>query len=141
MADPLWGGRFTEPPDPRMVRFTGSIDVDMRLLPQDLAVTKAHARTLAAAGLLEETDVTSIDGACDDILTEWSAGELHPGPGDEDVHTLVERELTARLGDTGARIHAGRSRNDLVAQDLRIWCREAALRLVALTAGLVDVLA
>ncbi|HEX2195610.1 MAG TPA: lyase family protein, partial [Actinomycetota bacterium] len=120
MAEPLWGGRFAHPPDPDMLRLTRSIDVDMRLLPHDLAATKAHARALAAAGLLEAGEVTAVDAACDAIEAAWAAGTLTPGPADEDVHSVVERALTERLGDTGARIHAGRSRNDLVAQDLRL---------------------
>ncbi|HEX2296332.1 MAG TPA: argininosuccinate lyase [Actinomycetota bacterium] len=141
MAEPLWGGRFSEPPDPEMLRLTRSIDVDIRLLPHDLEATKAHARVLADAGLLTAGDVDAIDRACDEIASEWSAGTLTPAALDEDVHTLVERELTDRLGDTGARVHAGRSRNDLVAQDLRLWCAEAAGELSAAVAALVEVLA
>ena len=96
---------------------------------------------LLDAQLLQPGDVDEIDGACDDILAEWDRGVLTPGPLDEDVHSLVERELTERLGDVGARIHAGRSRNDLVAQDLRLWCRGAAERLLAATDALVGALA
>ena len=113
----------------------------MRLLPQDLAVTKAHARVLVKAGLLEAADLEVIDAACDALLREWQEGILTVDPVDEDVHSLVERELTRRLGDVGARIHAGRSRNDLVAQDLRLWCRDAAGRLTDLCARLVRTLA
>ena len=142
MTDPLWGGRFSQQPDRDMLRLTRSIEVDIRLLPQDVRCTKAHARSLVAAGLLAEDALGEIDRACDDIVAEWQSGELRPGPVDEDVHSLVERELTERLGDTGARIHAGRSRNDLVVQDLRLWCRDAAGSLAAavsnLAATLVD---
>ena len=124
-----------------MLRLTTSIDVDLRLLPADVRSTKAHARVLLAARLLEATEVEAIDGACDALLAEWERGELAPGPVDEDVHSLVERELTERLRDAGARIHAGRSRNDLVAQDLRLWCKAAAERLVGATGLLVAALA
>ena len=141
MAEPLWGGRFTEPPHPEMLRLTSSIEVDVRLLPQDLTATRAHARVLAAAGLLTADEAVPVEAACGDIAAEWAAGTLTPAPSDEDVHSLVERELTERLGDTGARIHAGRSRNDLVAQDLRLWCAEAADELGDLVTDTVLVLA
>ena len=140
MAEPLWGGRFASGPDPDMLRLTRSIEVDMRLLPQDLAATRAHAHCLAEAGLLGPGEVPLVERACDAIAAEWDAGALTPGPADEDVHSLVERELTERLGDTGARIHAGRSRNDLVAQDLRSWCRDAAAMLGTRAAELAGVL-
>lgn len=124
-----------------MLRLTRSIDVDSRLLPYDLAATKAHARALVEADLLDAADLGPLDDACDALLAEWEEGSLAVAPGDEDVHSVVERELTGRLGDLGARIHAGRSRNDLVAQDLRLWCRDAAARLASLAGGLVTRLA
>ena len=141
MSEPLWGGRFSSGPHPEMMRLTRSVGVDMRLLPYDLAVTKAHARVLAEASLLSNEDVDSLDHACDALRSEWEEGTLVPAAGDEDVHSVVERELTERLGDVGARIHAGRSRNDLVAQDLRLWCRDAASRLAVLVADLVESIA
>ena len=140
MAEQLWSGRFTEPPDPEMMRLTRSIEVDMRLLPQDVAATRAHARGLVAAGLLNADDAGLVEGACRDLVAAWETGALSPSSADEDVHSLVERELTERLGDVGARIHAGRSRNDLVAQDLRLWCGDAAENLARLTGALVLVL-
>jgi argininosuccinate lyase len=124
-----------------MLAWTRSIEVDMRLLPHDIEATKAHGRVLVAAGLLQEVELAGINAACDAILAEWEAERLEPGPLDEDVHSVVEREITARLGDVGARIHAGRSRNDLVAQDLRLWCKQAAERLLSATSDLVAVLA
>lgn len=124
-----------------MLAFTRSIDVDLRLLPYDLAATKAHARTLAAASLLTEEEVAAIDGACDEIAARSERGEPLTQPHDEDVHSLVERILTEKLGDTGARIHAGRSRNDLVATDLRLWCRDAASALMDEVTGLIETIA
>ena len=121
----LWGGRFASGPHPDMFRLTASIEADMRLLPYDLQATKAHARVLQAANLLEADDLSRVDRACDEILGQFQKNQLEPHPRDEDVHSLVERELTERLGDIGARIHAGRSRNDLVAADLRLWTRAA----------------
>lgn len=137
----LWGGRFARPPHPRLVALTASVDVDMRLLPYDAAATKAHARTLAAAGLLQTEEVSAVAAACDALVKEWLDGRLAAGPADEDVHSVVERELTERLGETGARIHAGRSRNDLVAADLRLWCRDQARELARGCARLLGALA
>ncbi|MDP9067171.1 MAG: argininosuccinate lyase [Actinomycetota bacterium] len=140
MSDALWAGRFSDGPHPEMIRLTRSIEIDLRLLPYDVAATKAHARSLVEADLLSAEDLVSVDRAADQLVVEWERGDLQPSPLDEDVHSLVERELTERLGDTGARIHAGRSRNDLVAQDLRLWCSDAAARLADLTRDLIGVL-
>ena len=118
----LWGGRFAGGPHPDMFRLTTSIDIDIALLPFDL-LGDAGARTCAPRGGRLVEKAVSDDrrrlrrdpGGC------TRTDELGPDPHDEDVHSLVERELTERLGDVGARIHAGRSRNDLVAADLRLW--------------------
>ena len=145
MADPprrmLWGGRFGSGPGEDMMRLTASIATDIRLLEVDLAATKAHARALVVGGLLDDAALGEIEAACDRLLAEWRAGTLVPTAADEDVHSLVERELTERLGETGARIHAGRSRNDLVATEFRLWCRARSAELVRLSSGLIEVLA
>ena len=138
---PLWAGRFARGPAEALMRLTTSIEVDIALLPYDLAVTKAHARGLEKAGLLEPDHVFAISDECDTIAAEVAAGELGPSTDDEDVHSFVERVLTERLGDTGKRIHAGRSRNDLVATDLRLWCIAATGELKTRLADLVDVIA
>jgi argininosuccinate lyase len=137
----LWGGRFARGPHPEMMAFTASIATDLRLLPYDAAATRAHARVLVKAGLLNPADLEALDRVCDDLVHRWERGELVPGPDDEDVHTLVERALTDRLGGVGRRIHAGRSRNDLVATDLRLWCKDAAARLIDALASLAEVVA
>jgi argininosuccinate lyase len=137
---PLWGGRFDSAPAPDLLELSSSVSFDIALLPYDLAATKGHARALADASLIDAADVAVVDGACDGILEDHVAGRLQISSGDEDVHSVVERELTTRLGDLGKRIHAGRSRNDLVATDLRLWSREAAARLRANTCDLLDVL-
>ena len=145
MNEPLWGGRFAGGPAPQMMRFSSSIDIDIALLPHDLAATTAHARALEKAGLLDADSVFAIADACTSILASVRAGELAPADDEEDVHSFVERLLIERLGDVGRRIHAGRSRNDLVVTGLRLWCRDAATelstgvaRLVGVIAGLVD---
>ena len=137
----LWSGRFSSGPHPDMVALTASIGTDLRLLGYDVAATKAHARVLVDGGLLEPHDVAAIDGVLDELVSEWRAGRVVPEPGDEDVHTLVERVLTERLGDIGQRIHAGRSRNDLVATDVRLWCRDAASTMIVRLQDLIEVVA
>ena len=134
----LWGGRFARGPHPEMIAFSASIATDLRLLPYDVAATKAHARVLVKAGILGVDDLDAIDETLNELVATWRKGELAPAAGDEDVHTLVERVLTERLGDVGKRIHSGRSRNDLVATDLRLWCRDAAARAVDLLSELVE---
>jgi argininosuccinate lyase len=137
--DVPWGGRFTSGPHPDMMRLSSSITIDIRLLPQDVKATAAHARALGRSGLLQESEVTEMERELDAILADHYAGVLEP-EGDEDVHSFVQRVLTERLGDLGARIHAGRSRNDLVAADLRLWCKDTAARLASEVADLVDAL-
>jgi argininosuccinate lyase len=136
----LWAGRFARSPAPEMLRLTRSIDVDVRLLQADIRSTKAHAHALAASGLLAPAALEAIQDACDRLLSDYEGDHCAPQERDEDVHSFVERELTARAGDTGARIHAGRSRNDLVAADLRLWCKDAALSLHARATALLGVL-
>ncbi|MGH2821361.1 MAG: lyase family protein, partial [Actinomycetota bacterium] len=137
----LWGGRFGAGPSDEMLRLTVSTDIDIALLECDARATKAHARVLVQSGLLEPGDLESIDTVLEDLVVAWRAGEVTPGPRDEDVHSVVERTLTERLGELGARIHAGRSRNDLVAQDLRLWCRDAAGGLLGGLGALLETIA
>jgi argininosuccinate lyase len=122
------------------MRLSASIDVDIALLPFDLEVTKAHARALEKAGLLEPDAVFAIADECDTIAAQVAAGDLGPAAEDEDVHSFVERVLTDRLGEIGKRIHAGRSRNDLVATDFRLWCIAATDTIKDQLAGLLDVI-
>ena len=136
----LWGGRFEAPPHPEALRLTSSIG-DMRLLEHDVAATKAHARALAEAGLLEPDEVSKIDNVLDELVEQRRGLSTAPPCDVEDVHSFVEKVLIDRLGETGARIHAGRSRNDLVATDLRLWCRDAAGEILGLVVDLLDVIA
>ena len=140
-SKPLWSGRFGKQPAADLMRLSSSIDTDIVLLPYDLAATKAHARALEKAGLLDPDAVFALADACDGIESEWRSGELVPNQDDEDVHSLVERLLTERLGEVGRRIHAGRSRNDLVATDLRLWCMDAVEESSSRLGHLVEVLA
>ena len=120
-----WVTRFTVGEDWRW---------DTVLLPYDLEGTRAHAWALGQIGVLTEAEVEEVGGVLDAIRAEWEAGEVVVRPEDEDMHTVIERELTARLGDAGKKIHAGRSRNDQVLTALRLWLRDA-LTSVARGAG------
>jgi argininosuccinate lyase len=131
----LWGARFGGSPDDELIRMTSSAQSDLRLLPYDAAATKAHAHALQRAGMLGGDEVHAVEEVCDELINDGSAHR--PETGDEDVHSMVERILTERLGEVGRRIHAGRSRNDLVAADLRLWSRDRAAGLAHLVADLV----
>ncbi|MGB3542486.1 argininosuccinate lyase [Rubrivirga sp.] len=111
-----WVTRFTVGEDWRW---------DTILLPYDLEGTRAHAWALGQAGVLEDEEVDEVSRALDAIREAWERGEVTVRVQDEDMHTVIERELTARLGDAGKKIHAGRSRNDQVLTALRLWLRDA----------------
>ena len=106
-----------------------SIEVDRRLAFYDIRATLVHAQGLARAGLLSDSELNEIEGALSELKNLLEEGEFEANPEDEDIHSVVERFLTAKLGETGARIHAGRSRNDLVATDLRLWLKDAIKRI------------
>lgn len=127
-----WSGRFAEPVDERVKRFTASVGFDRRLAEQDIAGSLAHARMLGAAGVLSAGDVAAIERGMATILQEIREGRFEWSLDAEDVHLNVERRLTALVGDAGKRLHTGRSRNDQVATDIRLFVREAIDRIVAL---------
>ncbi|MEX0989294.1 MAG: argininosuccinate lyase [Actinomycetota bacterium] len=144
-ADPargaaLWSGRFATPPAPEAHALGVSIGYDVRLAPQDVEASVAHVRALEAAGLLTADDATRLEHALREVGAAIADGSLTPEPADEDVHSVVERGVTDRLGDLGARLHAGRSRNDLVVTDLRLWLLAARNRIGGLTTMLIRVL-
>ena len=140
MSGPLWKGRFSRSPDEALMALSRSIEFDRRLWPQDLAATRAHARNLARGGLLEQDDLKDVLAALDEAAAALDSGDFEFHPDDEDIHSAVERFLTGRLGDAGARIHAGRSRNDLVAADLRMWVKQACCETAGHVAGLQSAL-
>ena len=120
----LWSGRFKEPVDERVKRFTASVDLDRRLAKQDIAGSLAHARMLAAAGIIGKRDLTAIERGLAQIRREIEKGDFQWSIDAEDVHLNIERRLTALIGEPGKRLHTARSRNDQVATDLRLWLRE-----------------
>ena len=128
-AAPLWSGRLEGGLHPDVLALTQSLDVDRRLLPYDVAASAAHVRMLARQGIIPAHDADAIVEALQEVAVD-------EGAVDEDVHSLIERQLVERLGDAGRRVHAGRSRNDQVAVAFRLWCRAHAHRLQLAVADL-----
>jgi argininosuccinate lyase len=138
--DPLWSGRFGTPPAPETHALGASIGFDVRLAPQDVAVSIAHVRALHDAGVIDERDAAMLEQALSEVGTAIAEGTFAFDPVDEDVHSAIERGVTDRLGEPGERLHAGRSRNDLVVTDLRLWLLAAGRRAVGLVTMLVRTL-
>jgi argininosuccinate lyase len=119
----LWHGRFASGPADELMAYTVSLPFDRHLWRDDLAGSRAHVRGLARAGLLDEAERDAVLGALDVVETEMGTGTFEFAPSDEDVHTAVERRVTELAGAAGAKLHTGRSRNDQVATDLRLWTK------------------
>ena len=131
MAIKPWSGRFGEKTDRRVEEFTQSISFDRRLFKQDIQGSIAHANMLAAVGLLNATECQQIVRALSEIQAEIESGCFPFALDREDVHMHIEAALVERLGDVGRKLHTGRSRNDQVATDLKLWTREALNRVDA----------
>jgi argininosuccinate lyase len=136
----LWGGRFRGGPAEALARLSVSVQFDWRLAPYDLAGSRAHARVLARAGLLSADELGRTLAALDDLEAACASGEFRPTVDDEDVHTALERGLLERLGALGGKLRAGRSRNDQVATDLRLYLRDHARGVAARLVELADAL-
>ncbi|HEY3884811.1 MAG TPA: argininosuccinate lyase, partial [Vicinamibacterales bacterium] len=140
MATHLWSGRFAGDPDAELFAFGASFPFDRRLFEDDVRGSRAWAAALARGGVLSRADADAIDRGLRDILDKGraDAAYLDPSHGDEDVHAFVERELVARIGEAGRRLHTGRSRNEQVALDLRLYVKRRAhvlMRAIARLAG------
>ena len=137
-----WGGRFSEPVDAFVARFTASVDFDKRLYRHDIQGSIAHATMLARVGVLNDAERDSIIDGLRAIQSEIEAGQFDWRVDLEDVHMNIEARLTERIGITGKKLHTGRSRNDQVATDIRLWLREEIDVIVAelerLQRGLLD---
>ena len=120
----LWGGRFSEPTDKFVARFTASVDFDSRLYHYDIQGSIAHANMLRKVGVLDAEDHKAIVDGLAAIREEIDAGRFKWDPALEDVHMNIEHRLTALVGDAGKKLHTGRSRNDQVATDVRLWLRD-----------------
>jgi argininosuccinate lyase len=136
----LWGGRFEGGPSEALARLSVSVQFDWRLAPYDLRGSQAHARVLHRAGLLDDDELKQMLGALDQLADEVSTGAFQPAFEDEDVHTALERGLLEKLGALGGKLRAGRSRNDQVATDLRLYLRDHARHLVGRLAELESAL-
>ncbi len=122
----LWGGRFEESTDRFVEAFTASVGFDQRMALQDIAGSRAHAAMLQGCGVLSGEDLAAIEEGLTAIEADIVAGRFEWSVELEDVHMNIEAALTARIGDAGKRLHTGRSRNDQVATDLRLWLRQAS---------------
>ncbi|AZE62874.1 MULTISPECIES: argininosuccinate lyase [Pseudomonas fluorescens group] len=136
----LWGARFKTGPSAALAALSRCPERYFRLTPYDLAGSRAHARELQRAGLLDESETLRTLEALDRIGDDFAAGRLHPTQDDEDVHTFIERVLTERLGALGGKLRAGRSRNDQTANDLRLFLRDHARTITTEVLGLQQAL-
>jgi argininosuccinate lyase len=139
-ADKLWGGRFSEPTDQFVERFTASVNFDQRLYQQDITGSIAHARMLYRIGVLSEDEAGQIISGLQAIADDILAGSFQWSVALEDVHMNIEAELTKRIGITGKKLHTGRSRNDQVATDIRLYVREQADIIAAMITRLQEAL-
>ena len=142
MSEPtrLWGGRFATGPADAMAALSASVHFDWRLAPYDIRQTAAHARVLHKAGLLDDAEIVQVLAALDTLAGDVASGAFTAGPGDEDVHTAIERGLLERLGPLGGKLRAGRSRNDQVATDFRLYLRDQARAIAVEIIGLQQAL-
>ena len=137
----LWGGRFSGGPAQALAALSVSTHFDWRLARYDIAGSRAHARALASAGLLDEAQLDGMLAALDQLEEDVVAGTFAPAPEDEDVHTALERGLMERAGqDLGGRLRAGRSRNDQIATLIRMYLRDQARHVAGLVLDVVDAL-
>jgi argininosuccinate lyase len=137
----LWQGRFEEGPSDELVEFTASLSFDVRLAFDDLEGSRAHVSGLGRAGVLTADEVDTLLAALAAVGEELRAGTFETGPDDEDIHTAVERRVTEIAGETGAKLHTGRSRNDQVATDLRLFARRELTEVARNVVGLQEVIA
>jgi argininosuccinate lyase len=137
----LWGGRFESASSDALARLSVSVQFDWRLAPYDLIASRAHARVLHRAGLVDDGELARLLTAFHGLSKDIATGAFRPTAADEDVHTALERGLLERVGALGGRLRAGRSRNDQVATDLRLYlrdhARQVAARLVELQTALI----
>lgn len=136
----LWSGRFEEGVDEFTQRFGASLPVDKAMYSQDIAGSKAHARMLGAQGIISQQDANAIEQGLTEIEAQIDAGEFEFDINDEDIHMSIEKRLIEMIGDAGARLHTGRSRNDQVATDARLYTKELCTQLMDANVALRKVL-
>ena len=138
--DKLWGGRFTQPTDAFVEEFTASIQFDRRLYHQDIRGSIAHARMLGKQGIIPQADVEAVVAGLGRILEQIEAGTFDFTIPLEDIHMNIEARLSAAIGEAGKRLHTGRSRNDQVALDIRLYLRDEIEEVIEFIDRLVDAL-
>jgi len=136
--DKLWGGRFTQPTDRFVEEFTASIVFDKRLYHQDIRGSIAHARMLGKQGIIPQADVDKIIHGLQEILGQIEAGTFDFSVSLEDIHMNIEARLSKKIGEAGKRLHTGRSRNDQVALDIRLYLRDELAEISAYIDLLID---
>ncbi len=140
MSKKMWGGRFATETDALAAGFHSSISFDSRLYRVDIMGSMAHAKMLGAAGIISEADNRAIIAGLQGILDDIEAGKVEFNEHDEDIHMNIERLLTERIGEAGKRLHTGRSRNDQVALDVRMFLKDSCNSTDALLRELIDAL-
>ena len=127
----LWGGRFSSTTSDAMAALSRSVHFDWRLAPYDIVSSKSHCQNLVKSRILTAAEGKKISVALDQLRKDIERGAVVPGEHDEDLHGVIERVLIERLGDLGGKLRAGRSRNDQIATDLRLYLREVSCELIA----------
>ncbi|KAJ1926463.1 argininosuccinate lyase [Tieghemiomyces parasiticus] len=135
----LWGGRFSGATDPLMEKFNESIHFDRRMFKADIVGSQAYVKALCKQSILTSDEAATLHQGLDQVRQEWEQDRFEIKSGDEDIHTANERRLGELVGAVAGKLHTGRSRNDQVATDMRLWLRDAARELVTFTRDLVRV--
>ncbi|XP_067681227.1 argininosuccinate lyase-like [Haliotis asinina] len=136
----LWGGRFTGATDPIMEKFNASISYDKRMWKADIEGSQAYVKALEKVGIVTAAERDSILDGLQKVKEEWQKNVFELKPGDEDIHTANERRLKELIGAAGGKLHTGRSRNDQVATDMRLWMRDAQLELRTYLTNFISVI-
>jgi argininosuccinate lyase len=140
VAEKVWGGRFKEEVDEALERFNASLSFDWRLYAQDIEGSKAHCRMLAKQGIIKDEEASIMIEALSEIEREIESGQVDFHQTYEDIHTLVEKRLVEKVGSLGEKLHTGRSRNDQVALDTRMYVREVVERMQSLVKEMQEAL-
>lgn len=135
----LWGGRFTGAVDPLMDAFNASIHFDRRMYAADCIGSIAYAKALAKNSIITEQERDQLIGGLEKVMVEWENKTFELKAGDEDIHTANERRLGELVGSVAGKLHTGRSRNDQVATDMRIWLRDEASSILAHLKELISI--
>ncbi|XP_012272526.1 argininosuccinate lyase [Orussus abietinus] len=140
MAGKLWGGRFSESTDLELNKLNASLDIDKRMYAEDIQASIVYAKALCKAKLLTEDEARRIKDGLIKVKKEWDSEKFIEVPSDEDIHTANERRLTEIIGNTARKLHTGRSRNDQVATDTRLWLRKGIDNISKLMKDVIQVL-